>query len=441
MEFEIDKQTIKDLELFGEGLSTNSIFNFYNQTKTIGGKNFLWDLMKTPLTDIEELENRVALIKFFNASGFELNFNSRQFDFIEHYLKITTPSIGDKPISAFFQNLSYQVQPSNDLYLIQTGTQQLLNLLLYVKEKIKALNNDLPHLLKEKISVINDFIEIPEIADLTISNQKLGFLSLSKLDFLFRKKYIVELRRVISVLYSLDAYTAIANVAKQFNLGYPDYSNSSNSIISISKLYHPLLKNAIPYDVEIVESSNLCFLTEPNMAGKSTFLKSIGLSIYLSHLGFPVPAEKMTTTIYHGIMTTINLSDDMNKGYSHFYSEVRRVKEVALKLKEKENLFVIFDELFRGTNVKDAYDASLLIINAFRKVKKGRFFVSTHITEIADKLNETDDIQFRYFDSKIIDDKPVYEYKIREGVSHERLGLHIVENEKIVEKLNSITDD
>ncbi len=52
----------------------------------------------------------------------------------------------------------------------------------------------------------------------------------------------------------------------------------------------------------------------------------------------------------------------MNRGYSHFYSEVRRVKEVAMKLKEKNRLLVIFDELFRGTNVKDAFDASLLII-------------------------------------------------------------------------------
>ena len=98
------------------------------------------------------------------------------------------------------------------------------------------------------------------------------------------------------------------------------------------------------------------------MAGKSTFLKALGVAIYISHLGFPVPAEKMSTTIYNGIITTINLSDNMNRGYSHFYSEVRRVKEVANKLKEKNRLLVIFDELFRGTNVKDAFDASLLII-------------------------------------------------------------------------------
>lgn len=111
------------------------------------------------------------------------------------------------------------------------------------------------------------------------------------------------------------------------------------------------------------------------MAGKSTFLKSIGLSVFISHLGFPVPATKMTTSIYNGIVSTINLSDNLNKGLSHFYSEVKRVKETALKLKESKKLLVIFDELFRGTNVKDASDASLLIIAAFSKIKKSTFLV------------------------------------------------------------------
>lgn len=174
------------------------------------------------------------------------------------------------------------------------------------------------------------------------------------------------------------------------------------------------------------------------MAGKSTFLKSLGLAIYISHLGFPVPAKKMKTSVYNGIITTINLSDNINKGYSHFYSEVRRVKEVAIKLKDKNRLFVIFDELFRGTNVKDAFDASLLIIESFAKINESTFFISTHITEIAERLEKFSNIDYKYFNSELIDDKPVYKYELKEGVSHERLGMHIVRNEKIIEILDSI---
>lgn len=210
--------------------------------------------------------------------------------------------------------------------------------------------------------------------------------------------------------------------------------------LTLTGLFHPFLENAVPYNVAFDQTKNLCFLTGPNMAGKSTFLKSVGLSIYLSHLGFPVPATRMKTTIYNGIISTINLSDNMNRGYSHFYSEVKRVKETALKIKEKRNLFVIFDELFRGTNVKDAYDASLLILKSFAKITNCTFYISTHITEVAEEIKNISSIQFMYFDSELVDDQPIYNYKLLSGVSHERLGMLILKNEKIIDILDSISE-
>ncbi len=64
--------------------------------------------------------------------------------------------------------------------------------------------------------------------------------------------------------------------------------------------------------------------------------------IYLSHIGFPVPAKRFKTTVFDGLFTTINLTDNLNLGYSHFYSEVKRVKDIAVKISSKKNLFIIF---------------------------------------------------------------------------------------------------
>jgi DNA mismatch repair ATPase MutS len=269
---------------------------------------------------------------------------------------------------------------------------------------------------------------------------KITYSKLNKLDNLFRRKYKNELPEIIDLVYILDAWISIAKVAKQKNLALPVYSDLTAPTLFIEEFYHPLLDNAVPYSIEINESANLCFLTGPNMAGKSTFLKSVGLSVYLAHIGFPIPAKKMTTTIYNGIVTTINLSDDINLGYSHFYSEVNRIKETILKIKDKKRLFVIFDELFRGTNVKDAFDGSLLIIKSFANIPESTFFISTHITEVAEKVNNLSNIQFKYFDSKLVDNIPIYEYKLESGISHERLGMYILKNEKIVEILDSITN-
>jgi DNA mismatch repair ATPase MutS len=176
------------------------------------------------------------------------------------------------------------------------------------------------------------------------------------------------------------------------------------------------------------------------MAGKSTFLKTMGLMVYLAHLGFPVPAKSLKTSIFDGLYTTINLSDNLNLGYSHFYSEVRRVKEVVGKLNTGKNLVVIFDELFRGTNVKDAYDGSLLIISSLAKVKRSLFFISSHILEVAEILDQNESIIFNCFESELVEKNTVYDFKLRNGVSKERIGMLIIQKENIIEMLENIAE-
>lgn len=442
MKFELDKQTIKDLEIFGDGKSDNSVYDFYNLTKTRGGGDFLLELMENPLTDIQLLTKRVELIKYLAENDPDIKINSGQFDFIEYYIRLNIAPLRNNLIDALFQYLSYRLKPSNDYYLIQSGIQQLKYLFNHLKTKLQVLNrHNLPASLLEQINSVKKFIEKDDFADFNKKSKKIGFSSLNRLDYMLRKKHKNELQDFVKTIYALDAYISVARTSRTKRLAFPEYKDSPTPCIAIEQLYHPLLSDAVPYDIKIRESNNLCFLTGPNMAGKSTFLKSLGLSVYLSHLGFPVPASGMTTSVYNGIITTINLADNINRGYSHFYSEVKRVKEAALKLKEKNRLFVIFDELFRGTNVKDAFDASLLIIESFAKVNNSTFFISTHLTEVAEKLEKLTSVKFKYFDSALIDDMPVYNYQLKEGISHERLGMYIVRNEKIIEILNSIKNN
>jgi|SRR5690554_2201411 len=437
MKFELDKQTKNDLEIFNN--EDGSIFSYYDMTKTKGGKNCLYEIMNNPLTDISEIKNRSALIKFFHSSDFELAISYNQLEYIEHYLKLGTNSLNDNIFSSLINHLSYKIRPSNNYYLISKGIEQLVLLLKELNKKLKENLKNIPELLKKEIQTIDNLIKNPLLIKYINSSKELKYNDLNKLDAFFRKIYLKELKKLIQSIYNLDAYISVADTAKKNNLTFPVYTESEKPQLNVIGLFHPLLKKAKSYDFEIDQESNMFFLTGPNMAGKSTFLKSIGLSVFISHLGFPVPASKMTTSIYNGIVSTINLSDNLNKGLSHFYSEVKRIKETALKLKENKNLLVIFDELFRGTNVKDASEASLLIIESFSKIKKSTFFVSTHITEVATELSKSDNIQFKYFNSKLVNNKPTYDYKLKEGISHERLGMYIVKNEKIVEILETIT--
>ncbi len=440
IEFDLDKQTIKDLEIFAEKSTANSISKFYNQTKTFGGKSYLYQLMKQPTNAIHELRQRTELIQFLQDTGFELKINGGQFEFIQHYRRLNIAPLRNNFVDAFLQNLSYRINPSNNYYIIKSGVQQLVYLFVHLKERLETLDEtNLPAKLVSFQKNVKAIVDHPDFNLLNKKRLKITYSRLNGFDNLFRKKYKNQLQEIIESIFCLDCYISIAKVAKQKNLTLPEYTDSKTPTLAIEEFYHPLLDHAVPYSIEFDQATNLCFLTGPNMAGKSTLLKSVGLSVYLAHIGFPIPAKKMKTTVYNGIVTTINMTDDINLGYSHFYSEVNRIKETILKIKHKKNLFVIFDELFRGTNVKDAFDGSRLIIQAFANIPGSTFFISTHITEVADKVKDSPHIQFKFFDSKLVDNVPTYEYKLEDGISHERLGMYILKNEKIIDILESMT--
>ncbi len=439
MKFEIDHQTIKDLQLFGDDRSNPSIFKFYNKTKTTGGSERLREIMSSPTNDMSELEHRICTINVLLKTNKHLNLNNRQFDFIEHYLKLNLNPLKQGWLNSKIDAISERLKPTGTLYTIQSGIENLRTLfqdLVVFTDAVRSEKKSLQ--FQKQTEFISSFLSNPLIE--SIHKEKLSD-NLNSIDNIFRLQFKSEIRTVIDFVYEIDALQAAALTAGENNLAFPEYLHSENPKLSVEALYHPLIKNAVTNDIEVDESHNMIFLTGANMAGKSTLLKSLGLSIYLAHIGFPVPAKKFQTTLYNGIITTINLPDNINKGYSHFYHEVIRVKETALKIKHSNHIFVIFDELFRGTNVKDAYDASLLIISAFAKIRTSTFLISTHITEIAEDLKSNATVQFNYLASKLIEAVPTYTYKLANGVSDERVGLLIVKNEGIIEILDSIETD
>lgn len=214
------------------------------------------------------------------------------------------------------------------------------------------------------------------------------------------------------------------------------------NLIELEGVFHPFIKKPVKNDIKLSSSvGNILFLTGPNMAGKSSVLKALSLSVYLAHVGFPIPASKARISLLAGLYTTINISDDTNLGYSHFYAEVRRVKFIVERLKQNNNILIVFDELFRGTNLKDAYEGSVAIISALTKIRNCFIAISTHIIEIARELMNETSILFRYMDVLSCEQSFKYTYLLKEGISDSRMGLSIIENEGIISIIESINDN
>jgi DNA mismatch repair protein MutS len=435
--FEIDRQTIKDLDLFNE--EDTSIYSFFNNVKTLGGRRRLKTMMETPSFDVEILSSRRDTIKFFHDKKLVLPVDKNELDFIEHYLTFNIDTLKPNVLDAYMKGIKYQLSPNKDYYTIAQGitdTRKLLKILAAFYNELSEIE-DPPGAVSVIINALAVFLTKKEIQKSLQAGVKreFSYLEISYYYNLFRKVELINLQDILKIAYDLDMYIAIAKAVEIHAFCFPQYMVSDEPDINITGLYHPCIKDAVKNDVLIAPDKNVCFLTGANMAGKSSYLKALGLAIYLAHIGFPVPATQMKTTIFKGLITTINLADNISSGYSHYFNEVKRLRKVAETIAIQDNLFVIFDELFRGTNVKDAYDASLATITALSKIKNSVFLISTHIVEIAVELKPLENISYKFFDSKIENGKPVFDFKLKDGVSAETLGYFIFKNEGIIEIL------
>jgi DNA mismatch repair protein MutS len=445
MKFDIDKQTFKDLELFGERGNDQSVFSVYSRTATTGGREMLNKLFKTPVSDIEFLQYRKDEINFFFENKCSIKLFSKQFDFIEHYLNIFKKPLQNNIVDAVYKGILNVISPDGDYWIISNGIYHIITLLIEIELFIKEAGTfSIPSTLEEDYDRIKTFLTLKSIRNVLSDPPKdakdLSYVQINNLDHLFRETHKNQTREFLDIVYKIDILQTLSRLMKKEGFTLPEYSPGSQPMFEVTDAFHPLLSAPVSNSFTFNQNSHLCFLTGPNMSGKSTFLKTLGLMIYLSHLGFPVPAKKLKISVFDGLFTTINLADNMNYGYSHFYSEVKRVKDIAEKINTDRKLVVIFDELFRGTNVKDAFDASLMIISALSKIKGNLFFISTHILEVAENLQCEDPILFKCFESELLEDAPVYDYKLKEGTSKERIGMLIVNNEHIIEILNEVIE-
>jgi len=436
--FDADKQTWKDLDLFDQG-RRGLVYGLFNKTRTTGGSDALERMLKEPCHEREVLETRRNTIRFFRDRSIELPIGRHLAD-VEHYLNCAFELFPGNLPEAFVYTFRNQLKESPRYYIVTGGIKRTVSLLRQLFEVITGWRTgDCPEPLAAILKSMPEFITDRRVRALLMERSgPLRWRDMARCDHFFRESGKGAMRKILDQVYEWDAYQSIAATAQQYDLCFPEYSDDLQPLVEARGLFHPLVANAVPNDYVIGSAANLCFISGPNMAGKSTFLKSFGLAVYLAHVGFPVPAKAFRTTLFHGLITTVNLADSISQGYSHFYAEVRRVKEVLTKICEKKRIVVIFDELFRGTNVRDASDASLEIIDAFAGIEGCVFLVSTHIVEIAAGLQHNPKVFFTCFAATMEGGVPWYSYKLKSGVSDERAGMVILRNEGILDMLDEV---
>lgn len=435
-----DKQTLNDLNIFGKSGANNGIYAIFNNTFTRGGAELLEEMFRHPLADADAINARSATIRAFAERGVAFPYEAAWFDAAEQYLQNTDER---SRLSDQQDNLGRKLQQliagDNDYKAIEKGVEALVRILQAAVRFVEDMRRqvaDLPY--STTLAAMEQLLALEELRPLLQEpvRQKLPFARVAEYDKILRFRQRDEMRKLLLQIYQADVYISVAGIALKKKFSFPQALPREEQTVVLEDFYHPALSNPVVNSLSITPSGNVVFLTGANMAGKSTFMKALGVAMYLGQMGFPVPASKMEFAVRDGIYTTINLPDNLSMGASHFYAEVLRIKNIARELSRDKYLFVIFDELFRGTNVKDAHEATIAVTSAIARRENCMFIVSTHIIEAGEVLREQcKNIRFVYLPTLMDGHRPVYTHKLQEGITADRHGMVIIRNEGILDIL------
>jgi DNA mismatch repair protein MutS len=434
MSFNIDKQTLEELNLLGK-FRHGSVFSLFNKVKTSGGEQLLNDMFHHPLTDTDAINTRSSIFRFFQDAALTFPFDVQQIDQMRDYLDAGVARSAMQTLVGMFvkkglADLARDGRYKKDVQGLQATIVTLNKCYNFVQAVLPKAG---PY--TARLQAINNILKDAQLEKLRTTDiyKALSVKTMADYDHLLKTNE--EIKEVLSFIAELDVYIAVGSVAKAKNFSYATALSKEQNILEADALRHPCIDNAVGNSILLDKKSNLLFLTGANMAGKSTLMKSVGINVYLGHMGFPVAADNMQFSVRDGLYSSINVSDNINLGYSHFYAEVVRVKHAAEATASGQKLLLMFDELFKGTNVKDAYDGTLAVTEAFAEYEDCLFIVSTHIIEVGEALRSNPNIQFVYMPTVMEGAHPRYTYQLQQGITEDRQGMMIIRNEGILELL------
>ena len=242
--------------------------------------------------------------------------------------------------------------------------------------------------------------------------------------------YNHTVKKWFEVIAFFDAGNSLAN----FCFNHSDYTFpelvKENSIIQAIQLGHPLLKSEKRIDNNFTISDNQFFIvTGANMAGKSTFLRTVSLSIVMANCGLPVCAESFKYSPRR-LITSMRTTDSLSEDESYFYSELKRLKFIVDTIEVKD-YFIILDEILKGTNSKDKAIGSKKFIEKLIK-SKSTGIIATHDVSLCDLENEFSDIKNYYFDAEIIESELHFDYTLKNGICKNMNASFLLEKMKII---------
>ncbi len=461
-----------DIDIFGDG----SLFQFLNRTSTFIGRIKLVDRLRFPFLQKEkiikyqeavaELKDKLSWRQKFQTIG--ISHKEKDSDKVRILQWIKRPAlfqnpifvlmvvsvpllsiamvvlysmdfIGEKQLLFYFLvplgisgsysmkiNRKHQEVSKTSAMLSKYG--KLINLIETAEFSSDVLSEFKQTLNKDSSSAASDIKKLSVILGALDSRLNIfawfflnGIMLWDILQILRLERWQLKHREKLDKWFDIIAETEVIISLANFYYNNPEAKfpniEKGEYILKADSLGHPLIKEEerVNNSVEM-KSASITIITGANMAGKSTWLRTVGVNLILGMIGAPVSGKGVTIKPIQ-LFTSIRQDDSLQKNESYFYSELKRLKSIIDELKKGTELFIILDEILRGTNSKDKHSGSEALLKQLIGLGTSGI-IATHDVSlgILEKIFPQH-IKNRCFEVDIDGNELSFDYKLRDGVS------------------------
>lgn len=234
----------------------------------------------------------------------------------------------------------------------------------------------------------------------------------------WKARYGQHISEWLETVGKLDALCSLGTFAYNHpQYTYPELTEKPFCFLA-TQMGHPLMpaSQCVKNDATIPSRPFFLIITGANMAGKSTYLRTIGVNYLLACIGTPVCCEKLKLHP-NQLITSLRTSDSLSDNESYFFAELKRLKRIIDLLNQEQQLFIILDEILKGTNSMDKQKGSFDLIRQFMQLKANGI-IATHDLLLGSLIKQfPEEIRNYCFEADIKDNELTFSYKLREGVA------------------------
>lgn len=475
-----------DLDIFGP----QSLFNRINRTVTTGGSDFLAkELAETRVRSIDEIERRreaicelsereslrtsflmqskgrqinttaimealheVQQLRVSHLAAHRLTYIAAVGSIIIFYGLLAGAVFG--PLSGSFPMLWVLLQITA-VYLLFGRTlkriNQSINIILprlgtYVSMILQIVTSDLKSQegrdiigqlsadeqdalksFRQLKGIINDLDQRNEVW-VPISNALyLADYFIVRRFLLWQDRFMMHIEDWIDAVSHFDALVSMAT----FRYNEPDATDAElvdadEVVYEACGLYHPFLGQKAVRNDFTVSDQHYYIVTGANMAGKSTFLRSVGINYVLATCGMPVFANSLRVSLF-SLFSSMRTTDDLSHGISYFNAELLRLQQLMETCRQNRHTLIILDEILKGTNSLDKLNGSQLFLQSISALPITGI-IATHDLELSKMEQEHPDRFHNYCFEIQLSNEITYTYRLSEGVAHNQNATYLLKN-------------